>query len=86
MVTDLLSKEISGYKKQALFAAGPKGLLSEVAKMAKSLKRPAQVSMDEYMACGIGVCLGCVVKAVDGKHVRVCREGPVFKSDEIKWE
>lgn len=86
MVTDLLSKEISGYNKPALFSAGPKGLLMEVAKMAKSLKIPAQLSMDEYMACGIGVCLGCVVKTGNGKFVRVCREGPVFDAGDIVWK
>jgi dihydroorotate dehydrogenase electron transfer subunit len=43
------------------------------------------------MACGIGVCLGCVVKVKkkekeDFAYDRVCKEGPVFKSDEVVWE
>jgi dihydroorotate dehydrogenase electron transfer subunit len=38
--------------------------------------------MEERMACGLGTCVGCVVK-VGENYVRVCREGPVFYSDEV---
>jgi dihydroorotate dehydrogenase electron transfer subunit len=86
MVTDLLLKEIPDFKGAALFSAGPKGLLMEVSKIAASFKIPAQLSMDEYMACGIGVCLGCVVKSKNGAYVRVCREGPVFDAKDIIWD
>lgn len=41
-----------------------------------------QISMESRMACGIGVCLGCVVNTLDGKK-RVCKEGPVFYSKEV---
>jgi dihydroorotate dehydrogenase electron transfer subunit len=44
-----------------------------------------QVSMEQNMGCAVGACLGCVVMGVDGPQ-RVCREGPVFASDEINWE
>ena len=37
------------------------------------------------MGCAVGACLGCVVMGVDGPQ-RVCREGPVFASEEIEWE
>jgi dihydroorotate dehydrogenase electron transfer subunit len=43
-----------------------------------------QVSMEQYMGCAVGACLGCTVTGVDGP-VRVCREGPIFASDEIAW-
>lgn len=43
-----------------------------------------QVSMEQTMGCAVGACLGCVVMGVDGP-LRVCREGPVFASDEIAW-
>ncbi len=45
-----------------------------------------QVSMEQNMGCAVGACLGCVVKPVSGAPVRVCREGPVFASDELDWE
>ena len=44
-----------------------------------------QVSMEQNMGCAVGACLGCVIMGVDGPQ-RVCREGPVFASDEIAWE
>lgn len=45
-----------------------------------------QVSMEQNMGCAVGACLGCVVKPVAGPPVRVCREGPVFASEELDWE
>jgi dihydroorotate dehydrogenase electron transfer subunit len=44
-----------------------------------------QVAMEQNMGCAVGACLGCVIWGVDGPQ-RVCREGPVFASDEIDWE
>ena len=45
-----------------------------------------QVSMEQNMGCAVGACLGCVVMGIGGSPQRVCREGPVFASDEIDWE
>jgi len=45
-----------------------------------------QVSMEQHMGCAVGACLGCVVMGARGAPQRVCREGPVFASDEIDWE
>jgi len=45
-----------------------------------------QVSMEQNMGCAVGACLGCVVMSSSGTPQRVCREGPVFASDEINWE
>jgi dihydroorotate dehydrogenase electron transfer subunit len=45
-----------------------------------------QVSMEQNMGCAVGACLGCVVMDARGAPQRVCREGPVFASDELDWE
>jgi dihydroorotate dehydrogenase electron transfer subunit len=45
-----------------------------------------QVSMEQNMGCAVGACLGCVVMTTGGQPQRVCREGPVFASEEIAWE
>ena len=45
----------------------------------------AQVSLDEYMSCGLGVCLGCVVHTEKGQ-VCVCKSGPVFDTADIIWK
>jgi dihydroorotate dehydrogenase electron transfer subunit len=44
-----------------------------------------QVSMEQNMGCAVGACLGCVVMSTSGVPQRVCREGPVFASDELVW-
>ncbi len=45
-----------------------------------------QVSMEQNMGCAVGACLGCVVLSTAGVPQRVCREGPVFASEELDWE
>ncbi len=45
-----------------------------------------QVSMEQNMGCAVGACLGCVVMNTAGAPQRVCREGPVFASEELDWE
>jgi dihydroorotate dehydrogenase electron transfer subunit len=45
-----------------------------------------QVSMEQNMGCAVGACLGCVVMGTSGAPQRVCREGPVFASDEVDWD
>jgi hypothetical protein len=45
-----------------------------------------QVSMEQNMGCAVGACLGCVVMTTTGTPQRVCREGPVFASEELAWE
>ena len=42
------------------------------------------VSMEAYMACGMGVCYGCVIPTIDG-YKRVCYDGPVFEAETILW-
>ncbi len=80
-VTDLLKKVL---RPSTIYACGPKPMLKEIAIISKNLKIPAQISLEEHMACGIGACLGCVVDTKNG-FKRVCKEGPVFLADEIIW-
>ena len=72
-----------------LFACGPTPMLKAVGKIAQEFDVPAELSMDEHMCCGVGVCLTCVipVKAGDGwEYQRTCTEGPVFDSRNVVWE
>jgi len=59
-------------------------MLKAVSEISKVNRIPAQLSLEEHMACGIGACLGCVVNTQDGMK-RVCKEGPVFEAEEIIW-
>ena len=79
-------KEIIAEDGACVFSAGPEGLLQAVAKLALEKNIQAQVSLERYMACGLGVCLGCMVKMKDGAMLRACREGPVFMADKIMWD
>ncbi|MFH1576234.1 MAG: dihydroorotate dehydrogenase electron transfer subunit, partial [Candidatus Margulisiibacteriota bacterium] len=68
-----------------IYACGPNPMLKAIADIAFQKKIPCQVSMEQCMACGIGTCLGCVVKTRTG-YQKVCDDGPVFKSEEIVWQ
>lgn len=68
-----------------IYSCGPKAMLRAVAEIAKEKGIPCQVSLEERMACGVGACLGCVVKTKEGNK-RVCKDGPVFDSKELIWE
>ncbi|MEW5766804.1 MAG: dihydroorotate dehydrogenase electron transfer subunit [bacterium] len=101
LVTDLLIKAVTDRQVAQIYACGPKAMLKEVSRLAEAGGYPAQVSMEERMACGVGACLGCVVpvrrlgnqagrehKASnknEAAYQRVCREGPVFDAREIVW-
>lgn len=66
-----------------LYSCGPAPMMKEVGRIAAAHDLPCQLSLEARMACGFGVCLGCVVKDKNGEYVRVCREGPVFEASEL---
>ena len=70
----------------SVYACGPHPMLSAVAKLAKDYALPCQVSLEEFMACAVGGCAGCVVKVQtpDGVAMkRVCVDGPVFEAETV---
>ena len=74
---------------ELIFACGPKPMLRAVKEYALESGVPCYISMEEKMACGVGVCLGCVTAATKAdshslvKNRRVCRDGPVFEAGEV---
>lgn len=66
-----------------VLACGPTPLLRAVKDLAAKHGARAQVSLENRMACGVGACLGCVVKDSSGHHVQTCTRGPVFWADQI---
>lgn len=87
-VTELLEevlREREVHEPGALFACGPKPMLAVVAGIAQRAGLPAQVSLEEFMGCGLGACLGCVIRTTSG-FKRICHDGPVFDAQEIIWE
>lgn len=79
-VTDLLK----GHAGADIYACGPHAMLKTVSGIARHAGVSCQVSLEERMACGVGVCLGCPVK-VSGGYKMVCKDGPVFDSCDIIW-
>ena len=80
--------QLSG--KAALYVCGPHGMLAAVARIADARQLPCQVSLENYMACGVGACLGCVTPGKNHSPTTpdyrcVCAEGPVFASNELQW-
>ncbi|MFW5648513.1 MAG: dihydroorotate dehydrogenase electron transfer subunit [Candidatus Alkaliphilus sp. MAG34] len=88
-VVELLNKK--DIKGDMIYSCGPKPMLRAVSKWAGERGIGAQVSMEERMACGIGVCLGCTCKTKkenekDWQNRKVCTDGPVFWSEEVIWD
>lgn len=74
----------------AIFACGPMPMLRAIKRFAAEHKIPAYISLEEHMACGVGACLGCVVKTKEVDHhshvhnARICTDGPVFEAEEVE--
>jgi dihydroorotate dehydrogenase electron transfer subunit len=88
-VTDPLPSAIERLGAEIVYACGPMAMLQAVGDIARAHAIPAQVAVEEAMACGIGVCMTCVlpVRGDDGvsKFVRSCVDGPVFDADRVRW-
>jgi len=81
-ITDFLEPE----KYTAVCACGPKPMLKAVAEKCMAKGRvPCFVSMESRMACGVGACLGCAIKTVNGNR-RCCADGPIFKAEEVIFD
>jgi len=81
-----LDMYLPAFRRVMVYACGPTGMLKAVSRIAREHGVPCQVSLVERMACGVGVCLGCPVKMKTGAYKMVCKDGPVFDSEEILWE
>ncbi len=89
-VTQLLEKRLAGLKGNSgmVFACGPMPMLRVVASMTLERNIPCQVSLEAAMACGLGACQGCAVKAASGEdraYYHVCQDGPVFDVTALDW-
>jgi len=90
-VTDIASEYLKSLTKDelaatAVFTCGPTPMLKAVAELAEQFDLPCQVSLEEYMACGVGGCAGCtvLVQTRDGPAMkRVCVDGPVFQAADV---
>jgi dihydroorotate dehydrogenase electron transfer subunit len=89
LVTDVLPEAIERISAEIVYACGPMPMLQAVGEVAQHHAIRAQVAVEESMACGIGVCMTCVlpVRGSDGRSrfVRSCVDGPVFDALNVRW-
>ncbi len=81
----LRSLPANRYSLYDLFCCGPTPMLASCARFAQENNVTCIVSVEQVMACGVGACMGCVVKTIDG-FVRSCKDGPVFNAQKLMWE
>jgi len=84
LLIELLRKPKTENRARNIYACGPRAMLKAISDISIKYAVPAQVSLEEHMSCGIGACLGCMVKTKEGLK-RVCKEGPVFNAQDLIW-
>lgn len=88
-VTDVLAEALDRAGADVVYACGPMSMLAAVARIATARRVFSQCAVEEAMACGIGVCMTCVLPVIgdDGvtRMVRSCVDGPVFRGDRVRW-
>ena len=80
---DLLPDLLKTGNFDMIYTCGPHIMMDGVAKLAQKHQIPCQISLEEYMACGVGGCLSCTCAATDGSRKKVCTDGPVFWAEEV---
>ncbi len=89
-VTDYLEGVMERANAEVVYACGPMGMLAAVSEIAQTVGAYSQCAVEEAMACGIGVCMSCVLPVVgdDGvtRMLRSCVEGPVFRGERVRWD
>ena len=68
-----------------IFACGPMPMYQEMSRMPELKNKSVQIALEVRMGCGCGVCYGCTVKTKSGLK-QVCKDGPVFKLNDVIWD
>ncbi len=86
LVSDCLEEFLTQQKWQnaGVYSCGPTAMIKAVERICRQHDLPHQASLENRMACGIGVCQGCALRMKEGFKL-VCKDGPVFEADEIDW-
>jgi dihydroorotate dehydrogenase electron transfer subunit len=93
-VSDVLPEVIERVHADVVYACGPMPMLEAVQRVAGAAYGgagiPTQLAVEESMACGVGVCMTCVLPVIGSddktRMVRACVDGPVFAGDRIRWD
>jgi dihydroorotate dehydrogenase electron transfer subunit len=85
LVTEPLQEQLTAGVYDHLYACGPMGLLARLASLCAEHGVPGEAALETPMGCGFGACLGCAVPHVAGHYALCCKDGPVFRLDEVRW-
>jgi dihydroorotate dehydrogenase electron transfer subunit len=85
LVTEPLTERLAAGSYDYLYACGPMGLLKRLAALAAEHGVAGEAALETPMGCGFGACLGCAVPHQDGHYALCCKDGPVFRFDEVAW-
>lgn len=83
-LAEMLSSDI-----KAVMACGPEPMLKAVVKLCKERGVPCQISLEQRMGCGVGACVVCscmTVRNGEEYYARVCKDGPVFNAEEVRFD
>jgi dihydroorotate dehydrogenase electron transfer subunit len=90
VVTDMLDQVIHDGRTDVIYACGPMPMLRQITVLARRYDIPVQAAVEEAMACGVGVCMTCVLPVIgsDGitRMARSCIDGPVFRGESVRWD
>ena len=90
VVTDMLDQVIHDSRTDVIYACGPMPMLRQLTVLARRYDIPVQVAVEEAMACGVGVCMTCVLPVVGSDGItrmsRSCVDGPVYRGEAVRWD
>jgi dihydroorotate dehydrogenase electron transfer subunit len=86
LVTELLERELAAAGSPRVYCCGPTPMMRRCAGIAAARGVACVASLENHMACGFGVCLGCAAPLAAGGYALVCRDGPVFEASRVAWE
>jgi dihydroorotate dehydrogenase electron transfer subunit len=86
LVTALLEEALGEAGDACVYACGPTPMMRRCAEIVAERGQSCIVSLENHMACGFGVCLGCAAPLRGGGYALVCRDGPMFDAAAMEWE
>lgn len=84
-VTEPLGAALAAGEYAFTYSCGPMPMLARLAEISAAAGVAGEAALETEMGCGFGACLGCAVPHVSGRYALCCKEGPVFRLDEVRW-
>ena len=87
LITDCIKETLVPSNTDFIYTCGPEIMMAQVADYAQKHSISGEASLEEYMACGVGACLGCArkLKSSDENYVKICKDGPVFSFNGLEF-